>query len=281
MKLHSIIKSVAGWLGAQRKQTSRRRVGRPALTLEALEERDVPSVFTDIAQFQNDLHYQASSNRWAPDTIIIQNDVNHVQSAALYGQAGSAVNQLQSDMNLESRMFRSSSVSSSYALQNDLQALLRDVNGYGSYNYGSAFNGLGSPGAQTLAYRLFGPPIGSTPLSSSYGNYGSYGTSSSYGGYGSYGGNTNSDNPYPVGSTAYNLQNAALQGLARNGGNPLASSLDGVWMPSVIDYFSGNENGRTPAGAPAQFATAGPLSAALGNGGMVGGAESFLYSPVG
>lgn len=217
MKLQSIVKSVAAWLGAERKPTSRRSVRRPALRLESLEARDCPSTFGDAMAFQNDLNYLAA-NQWAPDSGTLQNDINQVLSAAQYGQAGLAVQNLQGDMNSQSSMWGSYALSSSYTLQNDLQNLLNDVNG-------------------------------------------GYGSSS---GSGSGGGNIYSSNPYPVGSMAYNLQNAAMQKYAENGGQAGQSTLNdllsygdisgGMAQPSYLQgvnqgMANWQQNG-TPQGYP-------------------------------
>lgn len=153
MNLRSTLKSAAGLFGANRNPRSRPSVRRTTLTLEALEQRDVPSATAlsgDIQSFVTDFNnsvlppYQASANLPA-----IQNDITSLSQAAQNGRtdlAVQSVNQLQSDMAATPLL------SGNTQLQGDLFLLQNDV-GVNPYATG---NPTASP--------LISSYLGSTPL---------------------------------------------------------------------------------------------------------------------
>lgn len=134
MKLHSIVKSVAGWFGGDRKRGPKPSMRRTTLTLESLEQRDVPSTFGgDIAQIQFDFNQLAPYYQGAPDRAVIQSDINNLYYAAQTGQTGLAVrdaSQLQSDMSWQSYWYGSSPyfMSNNSTMQYDVNRLVYDAN---------------------------------------------------------------------------------------------------------------------------------------------------------
>lgn len=158
MNLLSTLKSAAGVFGANRKPNSRPSLRRTTLTLEALEQRDVPSAASlgfDIAAMQYDCQQLASSPNYqgAFDVGTIQGDVNNLTPAYQSGQAAQAINQLQSDMSQQANYWGPSFLllSNNGQLMSDLQTLVNDVSG--GYDNGSG-GGVASTAPNTFNWPL-------------------------------------------------------------------------------------------------------------------------------